>query len=85
MAEPAGLLKPKLKPVVAADVVAGVPERNPKPIIALRTFSLRINAQFTLSSELFSINHHEHHGMQDHLHQVKYPHSTFQLDFKGLH
>lgn len=28
MAEPAGLLKPKLKPVVAADVVAGVPEKT---------------------------------------------------------
>lgn len=30
VAEPAGLLKPKLKPVVAADVVAGVPKRKPQ-------------------------------------------------------
>lgn len=37
VAEPAGLLKPKLKPVVAADVVAGVPKRNPKPVITLGT------------------------------------------------
>lgn len=37
VAEPAGLLKPKLKPVVAADVVAGVPKRNPNPVIALGT------------------------------------------------
>lgn len=37
VAEPAGLLKPKLKPVVAADVVAGVPKRNPKPVITFGT------------------------------------------------
>lgn len=78
VAEPAGLLKPKLKPVVAADVVAGVPKRNPKTIITLRTCCLRMNAQFTFSSELFPFNHHEHHSMQNHLHQVKYPNSTFR-------
>lgn len=33
VAEPAGLLKPKLKPVVAADVVAGVPSVSPVAIV----------------------------------------------------
>lgn len=59
VAEPAGLLKPKLKPVVAADVVAGVPKRNPKPITTLRTYCLRMNG-----SELLLFNHHDHNSIK---------------------
>lgn len=43
VAEPAGLLKPKLKPVVAADVVAGVPKRNPQNNYHLWIFCLRMS------------------------------------------